>query len=818
MAPASRKENISARQTARIATPNIRPRIGSPSNHIARTRTFPSPITPDLPSSMARLAVRDDVSAANVAAQADDSVANPTRLRFDDEQTHISTSSTKPASLDGKSTASGTAFTLDEKESLRPDDSASAKAIEEEDFYPGPGTGAQSSRVGSEAGSRAFRDQFNEVSENMGHVVHRPNLAGQEIPGIEEENPHAAGSSIAPSAPAARSAIDGRATTSSPVNEPTFSVVYQAPDEKLFEALGSLKDRSYVLGLEQEIINFIRESKTGPILDLPPCNSFYRLLAHKLADYYGLEHLVDNAVSAVRLYRTPSCRVPTPLSVLSPTPPSNGVTSLAQPAVQIMRRTGVVRDGSNLESGATTAASSMSPSKEGSETGDEAQRAPSVASPADFSVAREKTTLTREEREAKYKETRERIFKGFDDGENNEASNNHEEAPGMSRTSSSSGKKRSRKNKIIDDGFQARSQFNAYYPNMQFSNAVFDQTTAPPSFFNPYAPQHNIGMGQPGAVAPPMYQQGFNQSFQNLQHTQGYPVGTHLFPTMNVPSMNGLNGSQSQQYNPQMSAQFYQQPHPPALGQQTPTISPPGASTGIQLSRPHSQMSDQPWQSNGYNSPYQQQSRIPQQMCVPVTQDRNTMTGMPTIPYQYGQLPFQSSVPGTKNAHPLPGSYNRQAFNPKIRSFVPGTINGGPYTSPLNQKTDDSTGNGQSPNLPNGNHNTPPSQRNGSGQARLMPQFGSFTPVQDSRSQVPRKTNTNPGSQQGPTPSSLAKWATPASLPPKPPPPEVPSVPEGQNSLPQHVPSHNSIQVISNGQPMPIFQNGVYSMPSPSKR
>lgn len=262
MAPASRKENISARQTARIATPNIRPRIGSPSNHIARTRTFPSPITPDLPSSMARLAVRDDVSAANVAAQADDSVANPTRLRFDDEQTHISTSSTKPASLDGKSTASGTAFTLDEKESLRPDDSASAKAIEEEDFYPGPGTGAQSSRVGSEAGSRAFRDQFNEVSENMGHVVHRPNLAGQEIPGIEEENPHAAGSSIAPSAPAARSAIDGRATTSSPVNEPTFSVVYQAPDEKLFEALGSLKDRSYVLGLEQEIINFIRESKT----------------------------------------------------------------------------------------------------------------------------------------------------------------------------------------------------------------------------------------------------------------------------------------------------------------------------------------------------------------------------------------------------------------------------------------------------------------------------------------------------------------------------------------------------------------------------
>ncbi|KAL9041959.1 MAG: hypothetical protein Q9214_003931, partial [Letrouitia sp. 1 TL-2023] len=141
---------------------------------------------------MARLAVREEVSAANVAAQADDSGAIRTKLRFDDEQTHISTSSTKPASLDGKSTASGTAFALDEKESLRPDDSASAKAVEEEDLYSGPGTGAQSSRVGSEAGSRAFRDQFNEVSENMGHVVHRPNLTSQEIPGIEEENSHAA--------------------------------------------------------------------------------------------------------------------------------------------------------------------------------------------------------------------------------------------------------------------------------------------------------------------------------------------------------------------------------------------------------------------------------------------------------------------------------------------------------------------------------------------------------------------------------------------------------------------------------------------------
>ena len=44
-------------------------------------------------------------------------------------------------------------------------------------------------------------------------------------------------------------------------------------------------------------------------LDLPQCNSFYRMLAHKLADYYNLDHAVDGAMTAVRLYKTPFCRM-----------------------------------------------------------------------------------------------------------------------------------------------------------------------------------------------------------------------------------------------------------------------------------------------------------------------------------------------------------------------------------------------------------------------------------------------------------------------------------------------------------------------------
>ena len=58
---------------------------------------------------------------------------------------------TKPPSLDGKSITSGTTFALDEKESLRPDDSASVKAAEDDDTFSGRGSIVAGSRIGSEA-------------------------------------------------------------------------------------------------------------------------------------------------------------------------------------------------------------------------------------------------------------------------------------------------------------------------------------------------------------------------------------------------------------------------------------------------------------------------------------------------------------------------------------------------------------------------------------------------------------------------------------------------------------------------------------------
>jgi len=50
------------------------------------------------------------------------------------------------------------------------------------------------------------------------------------------------------------------------------------------------------------------------------------------------------------------------------------------------------------------------------------------------------------------------------------------------------------------------------------------------------------------------------------------------------------------------------------------------------------------------------------------------------IPYAYGQLPANANPNDPKSQHPIPGSYNRQPFNPKSQTFVPS--NGIPMQPP----------------------------------------------------------------------------------------------------------------------------------------
>lgn len=160
---------------------------------------------------------------------------------FDDDQTHLSNSSTKPTSFDSKSMASVTTFAMDEKESLRPDDSASVQAIEEDDLS-GSASGAPGSQIGSETAAR-----LNRVSQLV--ISHR-------LPGATSGN--------------VSRLIEGEIKTlngESPINvldERTLHGFPDEPDEKLFEAMRSPKDRLLILQLEEKIIAFIKNARFVP--------------------------------------------------------------------------------------------------------------------------------------------------------------------------------------------------------------------------------------------------------------------------------------------------------------------------------------------------------------------------------------------------------------------------------------------------------------------------------------------------------------------------------------------------------------------------
>lgn len=236
--------------------PAVRPPTG-----LIQQAAVDSKVHRELHSSMAQLEVKDEQQASNTLDEQARSNIKRAGLRLDDDQTHLSSSSTKPPSLDGKSTTSGTTFAFDEKESLRPDDSASVQAVDDDDVGSGQASGAPSSRLGSEAGSKAFRDQFYEVSENAPTGAHRSHpLSRRIIADIEEEGPPLTHPPHAAPVPAE---MLTHPEVVAPVR-PTINFEYREPDEKLFEALDSPKDRMFLLRLEQEIIKFIRISSYEP--------------------------------------------------------------------------------------------------------------------------------------------------------------------------------------------------------------------------------------------------------------------------------------------------------------------------------------------------------------------------------------------------------------------------------------------------------------------------------------------------------------------------------------------------------------------------
>lgn len=481
-----------------------------------------------------------------------------------------------------------------------------------------------------------------------------------------------------------------------------------------------------------------------------------------------------------------------------------------------MRRAGVGKEMSNNESGADTTESSINPSKAGSEAEDGSQHGTGFVSPSNSVTAKDKASMTREEREAKYKETRERIFKDFEDTDNVDGGGSNEVTNQVSRASSVNEKKRTKK-RNNDDGFEARSKFNAYYPTVQYAGSTYDPTTGPATYYNPYTPQPNMSISQPGtlgiAIQPPTYQPGYPA----IAHSPSFPVPMQQIPLMNDPFYPSLNHNPAAFpiYNQATHAQYYPPVPPPmAIGQQPPAVSSPALShNNGQPPRPQSQMSDQQWQPSSYPYPYQR-PRDQQQYYSPPIADQSSAANIHSTTYQYGQLPYQTPLQGGRTQHPLPGSYTRQAFNPQTRSFVPGA--GVPPKGPsFGGRSYDSATRGSGAPFTNGKEMAPYVQHPTS-----YPQPPSaliadtYSHTVDSKSYRSHKNATQPNGAQSPVLNSISKYGAPAHLPPKPPPPETSSLPDAQHALPSSIHAAMSIQLLSNGQSMPSFQNGVYSMPS----
>jgi hypothetical protein len=475
-------------------------------------------------------------------------------------------------------------------------------------------------------------------------------------------------------------------------------------------------------------------------LDLPQCNSFYRMLAHKLADYYFLGHAVDGTISAVRLYKTPNCRVAPPLTAIATPPLSTNTPPPAAPQMKILRRGG---DAPPPKS-----------NSDGGDSGDSDKNKP----------------LTREQREQRYELARLRILGSAKPTEDMSLIKDKDE----SRSSSVAGKKKPKKQRSnSDDDFEARSAYSTFVSpqngatdggNMVYYPAFPGGPQGAPGMYGA-APAASVAQNSYNAVYGPAPSQGgsypwLQQDYSgyNASHGQAQHKANDLsadFQAMSFQAQPGPTSPPSSvrpyNYGSPQNQQQQQQPHP-----QWPQMMPyqagyPGSPNyGNQFaSRPHSAASHGS-ATHGY--PY----------------------GMPVNQMQMpeGYMGFQNQA--------MAGAFNRGAFNPQSQAFIPGyQPHYGAAMSPHN-------------NMPF--NSAYPLQRQNSGQSQAssyggqsnsrplhplpQPVFSPHVTMPYSNQNAQRQAaplsrpGTNTTADNGnDAPSTIAKWGTPASLPAKPPPP-----------------------------------------------
>lgn len=562
---------------------------------------------------------------------------------YEEDRSQLSTSSlNKPHSFDTKSLASVTTFAMDDKESIRPDDSASVRAID--DDHPHPGLSRTSS----------FQHEGEPSTQRL---PPRPFTSNVTIPGRRFPtlvNPPKFGNfgslSISPVLECQDMITQKPAVPLLSPDEArdASTVVGMPPDEKLIEALASVKDRLPLLQLEEKILYFL-SSTSSDVLELPPQNGFARLLTHRLADYYGLAHQNTEDHMSVRVSRCGPHSLPTPLAQLAKAVPMGSVNGPSSVAVKIMRREQL--GNRQFSAGNSTAPSSSVPSKTTSENGNEGPSEDGLASPVESTPSRDKSKLTREEREAQYKAVRDRIFGDTQEPVASEMVSTGENSADLSRSSSSSGKKKHRKHKQPkDDSFEARSAFVQSYTPLQthHNNSYLD---------------HNMVHGYPTspvAFDPGMYGTTPTQAFPGFDAGIAYanmqPFSPSVMQQYPPVDWQQMQASQNGYFMYPQGSPY--QPGPNVMIPQNQMM--PGQMPDWYTAQYTHNMSNAPQMSPGAN--YMQQN-----MADPRNMASNEQFGR--------SFHRPNSTPSMHHAHASTKNH-KSLFNPQTRSFVPSNAEG----------------------------------------------------------------------------------------------------------------------------------------------
>lgn len=424
---------------------------------------------------------------------------------------------------------------------------------------------------------------------------------------------------------------------------------------------------------------------------------------------------------------------PTPLSVLvannTKTPPPTA------PPMKIMRR-------APLSSSAPgSGAASSAPSKATSETeGDDA------GSSSEALSARDRAAMSREEREAKYQAARERIFRDFPESR---SPTSNDRANDSSQSGSASGRRKETKQKTPhDDSFDARSEYNVYYPGIHFppGQQPFNGAApgvpfaSPPQFAHvpppmnhpiayPVNAQNNgVYPGTGGMISTPQGPLGYTAPPPSQQSWQSrIPPQPTAYPSATPPYNQGRPFNQPLPTVRSSPAAPYAMPNTNSYGRPQQYWLPPQGAPGYQ------------------QAPTQPQRHIPP-VNWPQAYSQPPFSNQFTYDHTGGNPSFNPRMGrGNYGKPPTPMHHNRPApFNPHTHSFVSGGQNGPPAYANNGAMHPDFY------HQPHPAHMWQDHDKYNDGRRLSFNTYG-----------VPTRIDKG----------SLAKWGTPSHLPPKPPPP-----------------------------------------------